>query len=318
MTRLVVPAPAKLNLFLHVTGRRPDGYHELESLMVLLDFGDTLTLETRDDGRIELTHPTPGVAPEQDLTHRAATLLQRETGTKQGVTLAIDKHTPMGAGMGGGSSDAASVLLALNRLWQLNLDRAKLMQLGLQLGADVPFFIFGQAAHVTGIGERLEAVTVPPLAAVILMPPVHVPTAAIFGAPDLVRNTPRSNAGAFPPDFGRNDMQPPAVARFPAIATALHALDSAEFGEVGRKALSPARMTGSGAAVFRLVDRGFPASEESWRAAGDRLREEWKFLQRILYHAPKAHGPDGKPAAGTRLICVRIIDRHPLREFTLK
>src|SRR5512140_1394672 len=171
---LRVAAPAKLNLFLHVTGRRDDGYHLLESLMVLLDYGDSLTLEARDDGQIARGRPLPGVAEADDLALRAARLLQRELGIAAGVTVSIDKRIPMGAGMGGGSSDAASVLLGLNRLWGLDLPREELMRLGLQLGADVPFFVFGSNAHVAGIGEVLRPVTIPRLAYLIEVPPVHV------------------------------------------------------------------------------------------------------------------------------------------------
>ncbi len=189
---LTVPAPAKLNLFLHVTGRRADGYHTLESLMVLLDFGDTLTLSRREDGEIVLANPLPGVPVESDLTFRAAQLLRNHAGTAQGATIALSKRIPLGAGLGGGSSDAASVLLALNRLWDLDLSRAELMQLGLRLGADVPFFIFGSNAHVTGIGDILRPVTLPRMAYLIVVPPVHVATAGVFAAPELRRDTPAS------------------------------------------------------------------------------------------------------------------------------
>ena len=315
---LTVPAPAKLNLFLHVTGRRADGYHLLESLMVLLDFGDTLTLAARDDDRIVLAKPLPGVAVETDLTWRAARLLQQTTGVARGVTITLDKRIPMGAGMGGGSSDAASVLLALNRLWSLGLTRDELMRLGLELGADVPFFVFGDNAHVSGIGEILRPVTLPRFHYLIEVPPVHVPTAAIFAAPQLKRDTPVSGADAFAPDFGHNDLQPVAVALHPAIGTAIAALDQADFAGAGRVACTAARMSGSGSSVFRIVDRGFPGSSSAWAAAGDRQRGDWKFLQRLHYRSPKAHDESGKPVAGPVFIHARGLVRHPLREFALK
>ena len=315
---LTVPAPAKLNLVLHVTGRRPDGYHTIESLMVLLDFGDTLTLSPREDGGIVLAQPLPGVPVESDLVFRAARLLQTETGCARGVTIALEKQIPMGAGLGGGSSDAASILLALNRLWDLRLSRAELMGLGLRLGADVPFFIFGQSAHVTGIGEILRAVTMPRVAFLILVPPVHVATAGIFAAEDLTRDTPATGAEAFELAAGHNDLQTVAARRHHQIATALKALDAAEPEAVDRRAFAGARMSGSGSAVFRMIDQPLPATEAAWRAAGERQRDEWKFMQRIHYHAPKLHAAEGTAIDGSRLIASRTIASHPLRDFAAK
>ena len=315
---LTVPAPAKLNLFLHVTGRRPDGYHTLESLMVLLDFGDTITLSCREDGAIVLANPLPGVPVESDLTWRAAKLLRDHTGTTLGVTIALTKRIPMGAGLGGGSSDAASVLLALNRLWRLNLPREELMRLGLQLGADVPFFLFGANAHVSGIGEILRPVTVPRMAYLIVVPPVHVATAGIFAAPELKRDTPASGLAAFSFGFGGNDLQPVAMASHPAIATAIRALDTADFAGAGRITHAAARMSGSGSAVFCVLDRGFPGSEDAWRAAGDSRRGDWKLLQGILYRSPKAHDAAGKPVDGSKVIPARGLNHHPLRDFVAK
>jgi 4-diphosphocytidyl-2-C-methyl-D-erythritol kinase len=315
---LAVFAPAKLNLFLHVTGRRDDGYHTLESVMVLLDFGDTLRVAPRDDAEIELTQPLPGVAREDDLAWRAARLLQQHAGIRRGATIALDKRIPIGAGMGGGSSDAASVLLALNRLWNAGLDRADLMRLGLALGADVPFFVFGANAHATGIGEVLREVSVPRLSFVIEVPPVQCATREIFGASELRRDTPASAASAFEPTFGRNDLEPVAVARHPAIGTALRALDAVEFGDADRAAIGAARMTGSGSASFRIVDRAFPASEAAWRAAGTRERGAWKTLQRIHYRSPKLHAANGAPRAGAKLSHARVIPAHPLRDFAAK
>jgi len=315
---LTVPAPAKLNLFLHVTGRRADGYHTIESLMVLLDFGDTLTLSHREDAGIVLTHPLPGVPAESDLTYRAARLLQAHAGVTRGATIALDKRIPLGAGLGGGSSDAASVLLALNRLWNLDLSRDELMRLGLQLGADVPFFIFGSNAHVTGIGNVLRPVSLPRLAYLIEVPPVHVTTESIFTAPQLKRDTPASGADAFPLGFGRNDLQAVAVGSHDAIATAIQALDQADFPGAGRTAYTAARMSGSGSSVFRIIDRGFPESEAGWRAAGDGRRDDWKFLQRLYYRSPKSHDAAGKLTGGPTLISARGLHHHPLREFAAK
>lgn len=315
---LCVPAPAKLNLFLHVTGRRDDGYHTLESLMVMLDFADRLTLSNRDDGRIHLAHAIPGVPIEDDLTYRAAQLLQQHAGIRAGTTIALEKRIPMGAGMGGGSSDAASVLLALNRLWKAGLDRGELMRLGLRLGADVPFFIFGANAHATGVGEALRAVTIPRLNVVIEVPPVHSPTREVFAAAGLKRDTSATTASAFPLDFGRNDLQPVAVAQQPAIGTALRALDAVDFGDARRVALTPARMTGSGSAVFRVVDHGFPGSTITWQSAGVDQRDAWKVMQQIHYRSPQAYDENGALIVGPRLINARVIASHPLREFVAK
>ena len=315
---LTVPAPAKLNLFLHVTGRRDDGYHTLESVMVLLDFGDEITMTARDDGRIEAMHSIPGVAPIDDLTTRAAQLLQRYSGSRAGATIALDKRIPIGAGMGGGSSDAASVLLALNRLWNTGIKRPELMRLGLQLGADVPFFIFGLHAHVSGIGESLRPVSMPDLGFVIAMPPVASATAEMFAAPELVRDTPPSSADAFSVDFGRNDLQPVAARRHRAIATIIEALDAVDFLDAQRIALSAARMTGSGSAAFRVIDRPFPASAEAWSASGTSERNAWKLLQRIHYRSPKAHDENGALKSASRLIHARAIRCHPLRDFVAK
>ncbi|MEP7083700.1 MAG: 4-(cytidine 5'-diphospho)-2-C-methyl-D-erythritol kinase, partial [Betaproteobacteria bacterium] len=262
--------------------------------------------------------PLADVPVTSDLTYRAAQLLQSHAGITSGVTITTDKRIPLGSGMGGGSSDAASVLLALNRLWGLNLTRGELMRLGLTLGADVPFFIFGSNAHVSGIGELLRPVSLPRMTYLIEVPPVHVATAGVFAAPELARDTPVSNADAFGLDFGRNDLQPVTAAAHRAVATTLRALDLADFPSCGRSALSGARMSGSGAAVFRIIDRGFPVSEHGWRAMGDRRRDDWKFLQSLHYRSPKSHGADGKPVAGSEVICARGIHRHPLREFAAK
>ncbi|HZX33342.1 MAG TPA: 4-(cytidine 5'-diphospho)-2-C-methyl-D-erythritol kinase, partial [Rhodocyclaceae bacterium] len=238
------PAPAKLNLFLHVVGRRPDGYHLLQTLFRFVDRGDSLRFQPRADGDIVLANPIPGVPPDSDLTVRAARLLQLETGCCQGATIYLDKRLPMGGGLGGGSSDAATVLLALNHLWELNLPRQRLQELGLGLGADVPVFVFGRNAFAEGVGEALQPVDLPPAWYVVLEPPVQVPTAAIFGAPDLKRDTPPIRAVDWRPGFGHNDLEPVACTRFPAVAEYLDWL----------KPFGPAMMTGSGACVFAEFD----------------------------------------------------------------
>ncbi len=275
MSTLTVPAPAKLNLFLHVTGRRPDGYHTLESLFVALDHGDTITLTRREDGAIIRVTELPGVAPERDLAVRAALALQRETGTTLGVSLAVIKRIPPGGGLGGGSSDAASVLLGLNRLWRLDLPRAALMPIGLALGADVPFFIFGEPAVARGIGEQLTAVSLPVCWFAVIAPPVAVSTAAMFSVAELTRDTPSAKMNVFSEGYGRNDLQPVAVARFPDIASALAVL---------RLRSPEARMTGSGGCVFAPF-----ATETEARAAFDlRPAGMHGFVARSLARHPLA------------------------------
>jgi 4-diphosphocytidyl-2-C-methyl-D-erythritol kinase len=250
-----LPAPAKLNLFLHVTGRRSDGYHLLETVFDLIDIGDRLTLRLRDDGALIRRDSLPGVTLDQDLTVRAARLLAEETGCRLGVDIAIDKRVPMGAGLGGGSSDAATMLLGLNRLWQLGLTRRQLMRLAVKLGADVPFFVFGRPAYATGIGEKLQALALPPALYLIVVPPVPVSTAGVFSAPGLTRDTkPLTISGLSRESSarrGRNDLEPVVCAGNPAVATALAALRQAA-GEAG---IEPgwARLTGSGSCVFLPV-----------------------------------------------------------------
>jgi 4-diphosphocytidyl-2-C-methyl-D-erythritol kinase len=241
----IYPAPAKLNLFLHVVGRRADGYHLLQTLFRFIDHGDRLRIEARQDGRIRLLNPLPGVAEERDLCYRAASVLRRHTGCRLGADIGLEKVLPMGGGLGGGSSDAATVLLALNRIWRLGLDRASLQALGLQLGADVPVFVFGRSALAEGVGEELRAVTLAPASYVVLTPPVEVSTAQVFTHPGLTRDTPRIKIAALPESgpeagFGHNDLEPVVTALYPEVAERLDWLR--QFGE--------ARMTGSGACVF--------------------------------------------------------------------
>lgn len=186
--KLTCPAPAKLNLFLHVVGRRPDGYHLLQTLFRFIDLHDTLHFALRKDGVVRRSNSVAGVAEEQDLCVRAAHLLQSETGCGLGVDIEIEKHIPIGGGLGGGSSDAATTLIALNRLWELRLSRKRLMQLGLSLGADVPVFVFGENAFAEGVGEELQAYPFAEAWYVVLFPPVQVSTAQIFAHPELTRN----------------------------------------------------------------------------------------------------------------------------------
>lgn len=244
-----VLAPAKLNLFLHITGRREDGYHLLQSVFMLIDWCDTLHFDVRDDGVIE-REDLNVTLPADDLVMRAAQSLQRASGTHLGAHIAIEKHIPAQAGMGGGSSDAATTLLALNRLWGLNWPLSKLMPLGLALGADVPFFLGGHNAWIEGIGEKISAIDVPAARFAVVKPNAGLETAKIFRSPELQRATETATMPFFavnPYGFGRNDLQPVAQALCPEITEALQWLGS--FG------LRP-RMTGSGSAVFAQLPDG--------------------------------------------------------------
>lgn len=261
------PAPAKLNLFLHVTGRRADGYHLLQTVFRFIDRCDWLRFAPRDDGQIVLTTPIPGVPAESDLTFRAAKLLQEHSGCKQGVEISLDKQLPMGGGLGGGSSDAATVLLALNHLWGTGLSRTLLEQLGLQLGADVPVFIHGQNAFAEGVGEQFTPINLPPAHYLVLEPPVHVPTPLIFSAPELRRDTPCIAPGDWRPGFGGNDLEMVAAVRFPVLQAQLDWL----------RQFAPARMTGSGACLFaefasaaeaENVLQQLPPPLRGWTSAG--------------------------------------------------
>jgi 4-diphosphocytidyl-2-C-methyl-D-erythritol kinase len=262
------PAPAKLNLFLHVVGRRADGYHLLQTVFRFINHGDSLRFTPRNDGHIALANPLPGVVPESDLCYRAAMLLREATGCRHGATIHLDKRLPMGGGLGGGSSDAATVLLALNHLWQTGLSRTRLEQIGLALGADVPVFIHGRNAFAEGIGEHFTDVDLPPASYLVLVPPVNVPTAAIFTAPELPRATPPITASDWRPGIGGNDLQAVACTRFPVVAEYLTWL----------RQFSPhAMMTGSGACLFapfaerteaERVLAARPAGMEGWVADG--------------------------------------------------
>lgn len=262
-------APAKINLFLHVTGRRPDGYHLLQSVFVLLDWHDTLHIDTRDDGRI-CRHDLNVALPADDLCVRAARLLQTESGAKLGCDIHIEKALPWGAGLGGGSSDAATVLLTLNRLWGLDWPVQRLETLALRLGADVPFFVRGRNAWVEGIGEQITPLDLPrqvfdtPL--VLLKPPAAIPTAAIFGSPRLKRDAGHAILADFlaaPMRFGRNDLQEPAQAWRDDAGDAVG--DGRQVSQalgVMQSRFGNSRMTGSGSTVFSWVDQGEPPATD--------------------------------------------------------
>lgn len=274
---LVVPAPAKVNLFLHVTGRRDDGYHLLESLFALVDLADTVTLARRDDRAIVRARVVPGVAEHTDLAMRAAFALREATGTPFGASIAVEKRIPMGGGLGGGSSDAASVLLGLNRLWGLGLSRAELAGIGVQLGADVPFFVHGENAIVRGIGEVIAPVSLPRQWLALALPAVQVPTATIFAAAELTRSTRSAKINVFSVGYGRNDLEPVAAARHPDVAAALAALG---------RAAGNARMSGSGSSVFAACESAGTA-------------------RKVVLALPP----------GLRGLVVRTLARHPLASF---
>lgn len=313
-----VPAPAKLNLFLHVVGKRPDGYHLLQSIFTLIDWADTLHFECRADGQL-LRHDSGDSLPADDLCLRAARLLQQQSGCAWGVDIQIEKRLPAGAGMGGGSSDAASTLLALNRLWGLHWPLSKLLSLGLSLGADVPFFLGGSHAFVEGIGEILHPITLPPLTFAVLKPAQSISTQQIFSSPLLARSKNVAIVAGFPANnssgsseellrlndqegkddqleivdlldgFGRNDLQKPAEANCPEVVQALHILET-EFGN--------SRMTGSGSAVFARVNT---------QASGKMSESEINLLNQKFLTILQ-----GLPANWSGRIC-RSLDRHPLQ-----
>jgi 4-diphosphocytidyl-2-C-methyl-D-erythritol kinase len=240
-------APAKLNLFLHIIGRRADGYHLLQSVFQLIDRQDSLDFTIREDGQIKRSNQIAGVTEAQDLVVRAAKLLQIHSGCSLGADITLHKHLPMGGGLGGGSSDAATCLLALNHLWKCGFTREQLMQLGLQLGADIPFFLFGKNAFVEGIGEQLQEITLPELWFIVIEPGVHVPTPSIFSAKELTRDskpvriTDFSNAAK---TVWKNDLQAVACALHPEIQTVIDWLSQFETER------GDAKMTGSGSCVF--------------------------------------------------------------------
>jgi len=273
------PAPAKLNLFLHVVGRRADGYHLLQSAFTLIDHADVLRFRVRDDGVIARVNDVPGVPAAQDLAVRAALLLKEASGTPMGADIEVEKRIPIGGGLGRGSSDAATTLVALNTLWKTGFEREALAEIGAGLGADVPFFVFGRNAWAEGIGDRLRELEMAPRWYVVLVPSVQVPTQAAYAAPELTRNTEAlkmEDFSAFPAGFSvdgaggslRNDLEPVVVSRFPAVLECLEWL---------RKHAPTARMTGSGSCVFaafgdrdaaRRVIEALPAPMHGFIAQG--------------------------------------------------
>jgi 4-diphosphocytidyl-2-C-methyl-D-erythritol kinase len=241
------PAPAKLNLFLHVLGRRDDGYHRLQTVFTLIDHCDRLRLRVRDDGRIVRAGDVPGVPAEDDLAVRAARLLREASGASLGAEIEIEKRIPIGGGLGGGSSDAATTLLALDRLWGTGFGPEALAELAAPLGADVPFFVQGMPAWAEGVGDRLTPLSIPVRWYLVLTPPVMVPTREIFAAPELTRDTEPLKMEDFSvkgSDAFRNDLEPVVTARYPEVEKHLAWL----------RERAPARMTGSGACVFAAFD----------------------------------------------------------------
>ena len=237
---LNLPAPAKLNLFLHITGRRPDGYHTLQTLFQFLDHGDTLHFTPRDDTQILLSPQLPGVSAEDNLIVRAARLLQQATGCRLGVDILLDKRLPMGGGIGGGSSDAATTLVGLNHLWDTRLSDDQLAEIGLKLGADVPVFVRGQAAWAEGVGEQLTPVECDEPWYLVVVPPCQVSTSEIFSDQRLTRDTPPITLAAFREHGGRNDCLPVVEERYPEIRNALILLNN----------YCEAKMTGTGSCLF--------------------------------------------------------------------
>lgn len=270
--RLLLPAPGKLNLFLHVTGRREDGYHLLQTLFQLVDYCDELAFEARDDGKIELMTGAPGVDSNENLVVRAARLLKERSGSSRGVSIALDKRLPIGGGMGGGSSDAATTLVALDELWDLRLARAEMEALALELGADVPIFVRGRSAWAEGIGEELTPVELPPRWYLVIVPKNGVATAEVFASADLTRNSAPIKIADFLRGGARNDCEPVVRRLSTEVDRAINWLS--QWG--------PARMTGTGSCVF------LPCAD---RAEADeiyaRLPGQWRgFVARGINESP--------------------------------
>src|SRR3989344_3420457 len=280
MHMLTLPAPAKLNLMLHITGRRADGYHELQTLFQFLDYGDELVLRPREDGQIRLLTELPGVDHDSNLIVRAARLLQRESGCALGADIQLTKRLPMGGGIGGGSSDAATTLVVLDHLWNTRLGEDRLAELGLNRGADVPVFVRGRAAFAEGVGERLQPVDLPEPWFLVIAPQVSVSTAEIFADPELTRNTPAITVRSLLAGGGHNDCQPVVEKRYPEVRNALSLLNK----------FVQARMTGTGACVFGSfpnegeadkVRRQLPATLPSFVARGRNVSMLHRSLERM-------------------------------------
>lgn len=265
------PAPAKLNLFLHILGRRSDGYHELQTAFQFVDLCDELSFEPRPDGQIVRIDGPPEIPAAEDLTVRAAQRLREAAGVREGVGIRLTKRIPIQGGLGGGSSDAATTLVALNRLWGAGLGSADLARLGAQLGADVPVFVGGRAAWAEGMGERLTPIEPPEVTYVVIQPDCCVSTAEVFQAPELTRNSPPITIRAFFGTGERNDCEPLVRARYPQVAAALDWLD----------ARAPARLTGTGSCVFAAMN------EQQARDALRELPRRWRgFVVRARNHSP--------------------------------
>lgn len=308
---LSLPAPAKLNLFLHITGRRADSLHLLETVFQFIDLHDEIGLQLEADGRISRAHHPEGVSEEDDLTLRAARALRQAHPGPEGVRISLRKHIPIGAGLGGGSSDAATVLLGLNQLWQLGLSREQLIDIARPLGADVPIFVYGRNAYATGIGDQFEPITLPARWFVLLMPPVHVATGSIFSAPELTRDTKPITIQGFTGLAGRNDLQPIVEARQPAVRQALQVLNEAAERVAANATTSAtcsnivARMTGSGACVFAASD-----SLEAAHCLVEAIRQR-SSVNSVIRHASDAGRITMRTEFGT-LYVVKGLASHPL------
>ncbi|HEY7743299.1 MAG TPA: 4-(cytidine 5'-diphospho)-2-C-methyl-D-erythritol kinase [Burkholderiales bacterium] len=270
------PAPGKLNLMLRVTGRRADGYHLLQTVIRFIDYGDTLTFRVREDGAVGRVNDVAGVPAAEDLAVRAAQRLKQACGTRLGADITLEKRLPLGGGLGGGSSDAATTLLALNDLWRAGLERERLLTLALELGADVPVFVGGENALAEGVGERLTPLDLPPAWYLVLTPPVQVPTARIFSHNQLKRDSKPIRITAFSDEQAGNDLEPVVCREYPEVARHLAWLRQA----------AAAWVTGSGACVFAA----FPTEQAA---------------RRVLNEAPE----------GMRGFIARGLDRHPLRDL---
>lgn len=257
------PAPAKLNLMLHIVGRRADGYHLLQTVFQFLDYGDWLCFARRDDGVIERPQAIPNLPAAEDLTLRAARLLQQTTQTRYGATISMMKNLPMGGGLGGGSSDAATTLVALNHYWETGLSVAELAILGLQLGADVPVFIHGSAAWAEGVGEQLTPLLLPEPWFVVIKPPCTVSTSAVFNDLELTRNTPLSTIADFMDGAGGNDCAAVVYRRYPEVAAIADWLSA-------QAAPNPARLTGTGSCIFAAC-----ADHAQAQRVLERLPQRW-------------------------------------------
>ena len=266
------PASATLNLMLRITGQRNDGYHLLQTVFQFIDLCDWITFHPVADGRVSLQKPMPGVPEADDLTVRAAKLLKAETGCEQGVCIEVEKNLPMGGGLGGGSSDAATTLVVLNELWGLQLSMEKLMELGLALGADVPVFIYGHSAWAEGVGEKLEKIDIPEPWFVVIRPDCHVNTGEVFSAKDLTRNSKSIKIADFIAGQHQNDCLGVVRERYQSVKEALHDLS----------VFSEARLTGTGACVFAQFD-----SEKAAANTYQSLEKKWQvYLVKGLNESP--------------------------------